>query len=191
VAREEDLVGGGEPAGPGAVELSRGAAADLGHAVDAGGEHDEDGGGDGAHHDGATPALEGVEPEHGQLPQRRPEEQRHRHAGLRRQHREQQLDHHAAAESTNKGAAAVTGAAGRRTGFAVWCGWVEGGCAPLLTPVARAVPCRAVGFRSPEERGSREWGEEWPWIDRVVKNAVRDVAVFVGVDGFVEPFALP
>lgn len=96
VAGEEDLVGGGERPRPRAVELASGASADLVHAVDAGGEDDEDGGGDGAHHDGSAAALETVEAEHRQLPHRRLEQQRDRHGGLRREHREHQLDHRAA-----------------------------------------------------------------------------------------------
>lgn len=87
VAGEEDLVGGGEGA-----ELG-GAAADLEHAVEGGRQHDGDGGGDSLHHDGAPPALQTVQPQDRQLPQRRPEQQHQHHPHLRTQHREQQLDH--------------------------------------------------------------------------------------------------
>lgn len=102
VARDEDLVGGGEPHDPGAVDLPLGAAADLSHAVEAGREQDEDGGRHGTHHDGRAPPLEMVEREHGQLPQRRLEEQRRRHRGLRREHREEELDHRARAVGGGK-----------------------------------------------------------------------------------------
>lgn len=112
--------------------------------MDAGGEHDEDGGGDGAHHDGAAPALERVEREHGQLPQRRPEEQRRRHAGLRRQQREQQLDH-----------------GGSRKGDAV-AGTARGAGS------RRRCLGRVVWFWNLERRR----GEECRWIERVVKDAV-------------------
>ena len=74
VSRKKDLVGGSEPHDPGAVELPLGVGADLGHAVEAGCEHDKHGGRDGAHHDGPAALLEAVEREHGQPPQRRLEE---------------------------------------------------------------------------------------------------------------------
>lgn len=87
VAAHEDLVGGREGA-----ELG-GAAADLGHAVEAGGEDDYDGACNGLHHDGPAAALETVEAEDNELAERGLEEEGHRHPNLRRQHREQQLDH--------------------------------------------------------------------------------------------------
>ena len=122
MAREEDLVGGGEPHDPGAVELPLGAAADLGHGVEAGREQDEDGGRDGARHDGPAPALEAVEREHGELPQRRLEEQSRRHRSLRREHREEELDHLRGGPSAAEGKRGRRAESGRQAGVC----WILG-----------------------------------------------------------------
>lgn len=96
MAAHEDLIGGRE-----GTEFGR-AAADLGDAVKTGGEDDEDGAGDGLHHDGAAAALEAVEADNNELAKRGLEQQRHCHRNLRRQHCEQQLDHLAPPPITKK-----------------------------------------------------------------------------------------
>ena len=100
--REEDLVGGREGGAAAAAAagfgVSPGAAADHGQAVEPGAEQAEADAGDCRDGDGrAAAALEAVDPHHGELPQRRLEEEHRRHGRLRHEHQEQQLDHFALA----------------------------------------------------------------------------------------------
>lgn len=83
----EDLVGG--VGGPGLG----GAALDLDHAVEAGGEHDEHGGAHGLGHDGAPPALDPIEGHDHQLPQGGLEQEGQDQRHLGEDHGVQQLYH--------------------------------------------------------------------------------------------------
>lgn len=87
MAAHKDLIGGGEGADLGRSVL------DLGHAIDAGCKHDDDGTSHGLHHDGASSPLEPVQGHDRKLPERRLEEQHQNQRHLSRQYREQELNH--------------------------------------------------------------------------------------------------